>query len=494
MSLDPRAIRPAEGPPCVLVVDDDRRVLELLEVAFTAHGFRVLTVSDGDEALRCVASERPDLVVLDIRLPKKNGLDVCEQIRHHPEDADLPVIVVSATVETEMRLQAFRRGADDFVTKPFSPKELVARVRRLLARTGAAARAEQRTRDLERELDRARGESARAHAEARRERGLREIAFGFGLELQRERDPDALARRLLHAVRTRFGMGVAALLAPAPPEGALTPFAVRGDGLDRVAGLVVARDGELARFAAALGRPLSRREIEALPELRPELPPLVAAGLSLVVPLRGPEGLEGLILTDERRDGRDLAPEEIERLRGLCEIAAVAMRNALCARAQTDVALAALAARIAGDGQAARAEALDLVQRAARATLLPPRQAALLAHGVRLGSSGVSAQTDAELDALAAAGDSSYPGDLRRLLRRAHRLEACDAECPPEESRAATLLAVALAIAGARASGATLDAALAGALDAERPDFATRQALFSAAREAGVGAGGITVG
>jgi DNA-binding response OmpR family regulator/GAF domain-containing protein len=495
MSFDPRAIRPAEGPPCVLVVDDDKRVLELLEVAFTAHGFRVLTVSDGDEALRRVASERPDLVVLDIRLPKKNGLDVCEQIRRHPEDADLPVIVVSATVETEMRLQAFRRGADDFVTKPFSPKELVARVRRLLARTGAAARAEQRTRDLERELERARGESARAHAEAQRERGLREIAFGFGLELQRERDPDVLARRVLHAVRTRFGLGVAALLAPAPPDGAFLPLAVRGDELDRVAGLAVAPAGELARFVAAIGRPVRRREIEALPELRAELPPLVAAGAALVVPLRGPAGLEGLIVTDERRDGRDLTSEEIERLRGLGEIAAVAMRNALSARAQADAALAALAARAAsGPAADAREEALDLVLRAARATLLPPRERALLAHGARLGSWGVTIEAESALETIARAGERSYPDDLRRLMRRAHGLEACGPECPPEESRAATLLAFAWTLADARHEGMAPDPALARALDAVRPDAATRQSLVAAAREAGLPAGDVTVG
>src|SRR6266540_431884 len=101
--------RPAERPPRILVVDDDRRVLELLDLALTAHGFQVLTALDGEEAMKQALDERPDLVVLDVRLPRKGGLDVCEALRRDPEDGTVPIILVSASGETETRLQGFAR-------------------------------------------------------------------------------------------------------------------------------------------------------------------------------------------------------------------------------------------------------------------------------------------------------------------------------------------------------------------------------------------------
>ena len=72
--------KPATAP-LILVVDDDRRVVELLQIALTAHGFRVMTASDGEEAVRRALADRPDLVVLDVRLPRKSGLEVCEMLR-----------------------------------------------------------------------------------------------------------------------------------------------------------------------------------------------------------------------------------------------------------------------------------------------------------------------------------------------------------------------------------------------------------------------------
>jgi len=148
MSVGQTTARGPVAAPCVLLVDDDRRILELLEIAFAAHGFRVLTALEGDAAIRCVLTERPDLLVLDVRLPKKSGLEVCEWLRRDPDDPSVPVIMVSAVADVETRLQAFTRGADDYLTKPFSPKELIARVKRLLARSVEARAARARQHEL----------------------------------------------------------------------------------------------------------------------------------------------------------------------------------------------------------------------------------------------------------------------------------------------------------------------------------------------------------
>lgn len=135
---------PAERPPRILVVDDDRRVVELLDLALSAHGFQVLTANDGEEALRQALDERPDLVVLDVRLPRKGGLDVCEAIRRDPEDGGVPIILVSASAETETRIQGFARGADDYMGKPFRIEELLARLRALIRRASGQATPELR--------------------------------------------------------------------------------------------------------------------------------------------------------------------------------------------------------------------------------------------------------------------------------------------------------------------------------------------------------------
>ncbi len=94
MSSGAAAERAAATGPRILIVDDDRRILELLEIAFTAHGFRVLTAPDGEEATKLTLAERPDLVVLDVRLPKKSGLEVCEWLRKDPDDPLVPILML----------------------------------------------------------------------------------------------------------------------------------------------------------------------------------------------------------------------------------------------------------------------------------------------------------------------------------------------------------------------------------------------------------------
>ena len=124
--------------PLVLIADDDARVVELLTIALTSHHLRVITAVDGDEAIRRALAERPDLVLLEVRLPRKSGLEVCDYLRHDPEDPQVPVVLMSTSTDTESRLEGLARGADDFLEKPFSPKELVARVKRLIPRAPQA--------------------------------------------------------------------------------------------------------------------------------------------------------------------------------------------------------------------------------------------------------------------------------------------------------------------------------------------------------------------
>jgi len=467
--------------PSILLVDDDRRIVELLEIAFAAHGFRVCTAADGEEAMKRTIAERPDVVVLDVRLPRKSGLEVCEWLRRDPDDPAIPVIMVSAVVDAETRLQAFTRGADDYLTKPFSPKELIARVKRMLARSSEARAAHARQAELEREAARARDEVHRAHALAQRAQHLSELALGPALDLLAVCDEEELARRLLPALQERLGSGLAGLLLPGAEGGTLVPAEVRGDGLDRLANLELPLGDGLATLLAGLDRPVTRHDLERFRDLAGELAPFVAAGVALLVPLRGPEGLEGLVVLDERRDGRPFPALELESLATLARGTAVALYNARRVRALAERALAELAERDAGSAGRALAEAAWLVERAARATLVPLRQRRLLAHAIRLGDERPDGPAWA-LTRVAAEDPSHFARDVATL-----RAGAGGAAVDPVagDARAATLLAVALVYAADRERGADRAAALTGALVAvgARVDAITRQALEAAGRE-----------
>lgn len=118
----------------VLVIDDEPQVGKVLREILETEGFRVAVVGDGDQAMAEIARQRPNLIILDWELPGKNGLDVCRDIRRSPGLHDLPILMLTSRTEESDRVLGLEMGADDFVSKPFGPKELVARVRALLRR------------------------------------------------------------------------------------------------------------------------------------------------------------------------------------------------------------------------------------------------------------------------------------------------------------------------------------------------------------------------
>jgi DNA-binding response OmpR family regulator len=121
----------------VLVVDDDRTVSDVVRRYLERAGYRVTQAGDGAAALAAVARDRPDLVVLDLMLPKVDGLEVCRRLRTEPDG--VPIVMLTALGEEADRVLGLEVGADDYVTKPFSPRELVLRVQSVLRRHGGTA-------------------------------------------------------------------------------------------------------------------------------------------------------------------------------------------------------------------------------------------------------------------------------------------------------------------------------------------------------------------
>ncbi len=125
------------GVATILVVDDEPRIVQIVRDYLQHGGFAVLVASDGPTALRTARTGRPDLVVLDLSLPGQDGLDVARALRR---DGDVPIIMLTARSEESDKLVGLELGADDYLTKPFSPKELVARVRTVLRRAEGSKR------------------------------------------------------------------------------------------------------------------------------------------------------------------------------------------------------------------------------------------------------------------------------------------------------------------------------------------------------------------
>ncbi len=119
----------------ILVIEDEADIADLVAFNLERHDFRVLKAHDGKEGLDLAMRERPDLIVLDLMLPTLNGLGVLKGLRRDTRTQRIPVILLTARAQTEDRIQGLTAGADDYVTKPFSPKELVLRVQAVLKRS-----------------------------------------------------------------------------------------------------------------------------------------------------------------------------------------------------------------------------------------------------------------------------------------------------------------------------------------------------------------------
>lgn len=120
--------------PTILVIEDEESIATLIEYNLDKEGFRVITANDGAEGLELIKNQAPDLVLLDWMLPSISGIEICERLRKTPETASLPIIMITARGEESDRVRGLNTGADDYIVKPFSPSELVARTRAVLRR------------------------------------------------------------------------------------------------------------------------------------------------------------------------------------------------------------------------------------------------------------------------------------------------------------------------------------------------------------------------
>jgi two-component system alkaline phosphatase synthesis response regulator PhoP len=121
-------------PKKILVIEDEKDIQELLQLYLKRDGYDVHIARDGETGLRKASQERYDLVLLDLMLPQVDGLEICRNLRSRPQTADLPIIMITAKADEADRIVGLEMGADDYITKPFSPREVVARVKAIFRR------------------------------------------------------------------------------------------------------------------------------------------------------------------------------------------------------------------------------------------------------------------------------------------------------------------------------------------------------------------------
>ena len=120
--------------PKILLVEDDENLVELVRYNLGAEGFELVSTPDGEEAMLLAEEEQPDLVILDWMIENLPGIEVCRRLRRSPATANLPILMLTARAEEADRVRGLETGADDYLTKPFSPRELVARIKAVLRR------------------------------------------------------------------------------------------------------------------------------------------------------------------------------------------------------------------------------------------------------------------------------------------------------------------------------------------------------------------------
>jgi phosphate regulon transcriptional regulator PhoB len=126
----------------ILVVEDEPDIRKLVQYNLAQDHFKVLEAEDGEQALKILKRDKPNLVILDLMLPGLSGLEICRALRQHPETARLPILMLTAKAGEADKIIGLEMGADDYLTKPFSPREMIARVRALLRRADSAVPAD----------------------------------------------------------------------------------------------------------------------------------------------------------------------------------------------------------------------------------------------------------------------------------------------------------------------------------------------------------------
>jgi len=312
----------------ILLVDDDPNVVEILSESLRNKGYSTVSAFDGEEALRAYDEHRPDLVVLDVVLPKKDGFAVCDEIRARDIHHDVPVIMVSANAINDSMVRGLRSGAQDYIKKPFSVKEIVAKIDNQLSQAQRRRDLREQKLQLEDEIERGQADYSRINRELKKRVLDMRTLFGLSQDLNRLRDPEELVRVFCLTLVGQLGVGATALFYAFDDVDDFLSYA-GGSGISDG----VLRSVRLSREIGLSTHLLAKQNVarltdDDLPEnARREADFLVRFGFDYAYPLVVKSRLIGIVLIGQKVNRQEYGAGEIELFKSICTSAATGLEN-----------------------------------------------------------------------------------------------------------------------------------------------------------------------
>jgi len=313
----------------ILVADDDPRVVELLQITLSGSGYEVLCALDGKEALEVALTKKPDLVILDVRMPESDGYEVCELLKNGDEQPCPPVILISGRADASSRLQGLLRGADDFLIKPFSPRELLNKIERVLKGFEDSRSLSDVSVKLEQQIKRGERELERVNNELKRLLYTKDTLISLSQQLNSSLRLETLLDTFLLIVVGQLRVESACfLLARNWDSKVLVPSASKGVKRELVEGLRFPFDSAFCSILASHERPIDVDELESYPEVGEQAKAVAAAGFILCHSIHVKGRFIGVLLLGERVHGNGFTHLDMEMLTSLSSSAGVAIENA----------------------------------------------------------------------------------------------------------------------------------------------------------------------
>lgn len=313
----------------ILVVDDDEDVLNILRQSLNKNGYEVTVASDPDKALRSYEHTHPSLVILDMMLPGMDGLEVMKHMREADTDRNTPVLFLSANGDLETKLNSYDIGAEDYLVKPVSLKELNAKVKRILNNASQTYAFQKQQEVLETEVSKERENYIHINKLLKKQVLAMRMLFSFLQDLTRIRDLEELINTLALTIIGELRITSMIFMASRYEHSEFfTVRGVKGLSKEKFADLELSKDDEFAKWLQERTKPiklLRRRDghwVQQLPDVRFE-------AFEYASPIVIKQELKGIVFTGTKINNADYTPYDIDMLQFICNSAGFGIENAM---------------------------------------------------------------------------------------------------------------------------------------------------------------------
>jgi putative nucleotidyltransferase with HDIG domain len=312
----------------ILLVDDDHKVLEILEEILNRKGYKVNTATNGRQALHSCEVQNPQMIVLDMMLPDMNGIELIEQIRESRRNKDVPILIISANGDVDARLAGLEGGADDYLVKPVALKEFCSKVEKVIERTANTRDLRTRQVALERQLSRGRESYSQVAKDLKRQLFSMKTLFSVSQDLNRVLETDELVNVVSLTLIGELQISSMALFSlDRENDRHFGLLGVKGFADRKFDGIKIDREGEFAKLLKAEQHP---RKIARNPDRTwaKILPDLRLAVFEYVVPIQVKGNVKGIIFTGPKLNSEDYSDYEKDMLMFIANSAGIGMENA----------------------------------------------------------------------------------------------------------------------------------------------------------------------